>query len=91
MCRLWQYNWRAIQVDLVESPQQLAEVKETVGDLVGVPPEAVIEVSAKTGQGMGSSELNFNVRLTAYSAEGFVASFGSKAARLSSKQHLSPL
>ncbi|KAL8428508.1 hypothetical protein ACSSS7_007173 [Eimeria intestinalis] len=40
------------KVDLVQSAQQLAEAKETVGALVGVPPEAVLEVSAKTGQGV---------------------------------------
>ncbi|KAL8442389.1 hypothetical protein Emed_007301 [Eimeria media] len=40
------------KVDLLQSEQQLAEVKETVGTLVGVPPEAVLEVSAKTGQGI---------------------------------------
>ena len=44
-------NVNVPQVDLVESPQQLAELKETVGALVGVPSEAVIEISAKTGQG----------------------------------------
>ncbi|KAL8434902.1 hypothetical protein Efla_000713 [Eimeria flavescens] len=43
---------RGLPVDLVDSAEQLAEVKETVGALVGVPPEAVLEVSAKTGKGI---------------------------------------
>ncbi|KAL8454970.1 hypothetical protein Emag_001223 [Eimeria magna] len=40
------------KVDLVQSGQQLAEVKETVGALIGMPPDSVLEVSAKTGQGI---------------------------------------
>ncbi|XP_026190352.1 uncharacterized protein LOC34619235 [Cyclospora cayetanensis] len=40
------------KVDLIESSEQLKELKKTVGDLVGASPEAVLEVSAKTGQGI---------------------------------------
>ncbi|CDJ47119.1 GTP-binding protein lepA, putative [Eimeria brunetti] len=43
---------RTLQVDLAESPEQLAELKKTVGELVGAPPETVLEVSAKTGKGI---------------------------------------
>ncbi|CDI87288.1 GTP-binding protein lepA, putative [Eimeria praecox] len=42
----------SFEVDLAESPEQLAELKKTVGEIVGVPPESVLEISAKTGKGI---------------------------------------
>ncbi|CDJ60851.1 GTP-binding protein lepA, putative [Eimeria maxima] len=49
--RVW-WSVHSPQIDLAESHEQVAELKKTVGGILGAPPESVLGVSAKTGEGI---------------------------------------